>query len=142
MMDRLFIDSDVILDLIQEREHYPEALRLFTLLEENKAQGYVSPLAFANLFYILRKQESNQFAIAVLARIKALLQVLTINEKIVALALSSGFKDFEDAIQYYSALEEKLDYLITRNKKDYIKTGIIICTAGEYLALRRAGSDK
>jgi predicted nucleic acid-binding protein len=136
MTDKVFIDSDIILDLIQERENYSDAVRLFSLIEENKVAGYVSPLIFANLFYILRKQESNKFALQILTRLKALLRVLTINEKIVELALSSGFKDFEDAVQFYSALEANLEYLITRNKEDYKKTGIIICNAREYLALR------
>jgi predicted nucleic acid-binding protein len=140
-MDKVFIDSDIILDLIQERDHYSDAMPLFTLIEENKAKGYVSPLIFANLFYILRKQESSAFASHVLTRLKALLHVLTINEKIIEMALSSGFKDFEDAIQYYSALEENLEYLITRNKADYKKSGIIICTAGEYLAIRSSRDE-
>jgi predicted nucleic acid-binding protein len=136
MTDKVFIDSDIILDLIQERENYSDAVRLFSLIEENKVAGYVSPLIFANLFYILRKQDSNKFALQVLTRLKALLHILTINEKIIELALSSGFKDFEDALQFYSALEANLEYLITRNKADYKKTGIIICNAREYLALR------
>jgi predicted nucleic acid-binding protein len=142
MTDKLFIDSDIILDLIQERENYSDAVRLFSLIEENKVAGYVSPLIFANLFYILRKQESNKFAIQVLTRLKALLRILTINEKTIELALSSGFKDFEDAIQFYSALEANLEYLITRNKEDYKKTGIIICNAREYLALRSSLSTR
>ena len=135
-MDKIFVDSDIILDLIQERENYFDALQLFTLIEENKVKGYASPLIFANLFYILRKQESNKFALQVLIRLKALLHVLTVNEKIIELALSSGFKDFEDAVQYYSAMEANIDYLITRNKEDYNKSGIIICNAKEYLAIR------
>jgi predicted nucleic acid-binding protein len=138
-MDKTFIDSDIILDLIKKREpFYHEAVSLFTLIEENKVKGFVSPLIFANLFYIVRKLESSKFAIQVLTRLKAILHVLTINDKIVKLALSSGFKDFEDAIQYYSALESNLEYIITRNKKDYIESGLIICTAKEYLAIRRA----
>lgn len=141
MMDKIFIDSDILLDLIQERENYPEAVQLFTLVEENKVRGYVSPLIFANLFYILRKQESNKFALQVLSRLKALFHILTINEKIIELALLSGFKDFEDAIQYYSALEENIGYLITRNKKDYKKSGIIICNAIEYLAIRSSNPE-
>jgi predicted nucleic acid-binding protein len=140
-MDKIFIDSDIILDLIQERENYSDALQLFTLIEENKIKGFVSPLIFANLFYILRKQESSKFALQVLIRLKALLHILTIGDKIIELALSSGFKDFEDAIQYYSALEENLEYLITRNKEDYKKTGIIICNAKEYLAIRSSNLD-
>jgi hypothetical protein len=45
-MDKVFIDSDIILDLIQERDHYSDAMPLFTLIEENKAKGYVSVLYF------------------------------------------------------------------------------------------------
>ena len=138
-MDKIFIDSDIILDLIQKREpFYKEAVSVFTLIEENKVRGFVSPLIFANLFYILRKIESSKFAIQVLTRLKAILPVLTIDEKIVELALSSGFKDFEDAIQYYSALESNVEYILTRNKKDYLESGLIICTAKEYLAIRKA----
>jgi len=140
-MDRIFVDSDIILDLIQERENHKDAKQLFTLIEENKVKGFVSPLIFANLFYILRKQQTNKFAMQVLARLKALLHILTINEKIIELALSSGFKDFEDAIQYYSALEENLEYLITRNKDDYRHSGIIICNAKEYLAIRTSNAE-
>ena len=84
----------------------------------------------------MRKGYSKQFAVQVLTRLKALVRILSINEKTIELALSSGFKDFEDAIQYYSALEAKLKYLITRNKADYKKSGIIICTAKEYLSIR------
>jgi predicted nucleic acid-binding protein len=135
-MDRIFVDSDIILDLIQERENFSDAAKLFTLIERNKVKAYVSPLIFANLFYFLRKQESNKFALQVLIRLKALLHILTIDEKIIELALSSGFKDFEDAVQYYSALEENLGYLITRNKEDYKKSGMIICNAKEYLAIK------
>jgi predicted nucleic acid-binding protein len=135
-MDRIFVDSDIILDLIQERENYSDAVELFTLIEENKVKAYASPLIFANLFYILRKQESSKFALQILIRLKALLHILTIDEKIIELALSSGFKDFEDAVQYYSAFEQNIDYLITRNKEDYKKSGIIICNAKEYLAIR------
>lgn len=135
-MDKIFIDSDIILDLIQERENYSDALELFTLIEENKVKAYVSPLIFANLFYILRKQESSKFALQVLTRLKALLHILTIGNKIIELSLSSGFRDFEDAIQYYSALEENIGYLITRNKADYKKSGIVICNAKEYLSIR------
>jgi predicted nucleic acid-binding protein len=136
-MDRIFIDTDIILDLIQKRTpFYNDAVRLFSLIEEKQIAGHVSPLIFANLYYILRKANSKMFAIQTLVRLKALVSVLTIDEKIIELALSSGFKDFEDAIQYYAALGANLKYLITRNKADYRESGIIVCTAREYLSIR------
>lgn len=136
-MDSIFIDTDIILDLIQKREpYYNDAIRLFSLVEEKQVVGYVSPLIFANLYYILRKTDSKLFAIQTLVRLKALVRVITLDEKIIELALSSGFKDFEDAIQYYAALRVKLKYLITRNKADYKEPGIIVCTAREFLSIR------
>jgi predicted nucleic acid-binding protein len=136
-MDRIFIDTDIILDLIQKRTpFYNDSVRLFSLIEEKHIAGHVSPLIFANLYYILRKADSKMFAIQMLVRLKALVSVLTIDEKIIELALSSGFKDFEDAIQYYAALGANLKYLITRNKADYRELGIIVCTAREYLSIR------
>jgi len=136
-MDKIFIDTDIILDLIQQREpFYGDAVRLFSLIEEKKIVGYVSPLIFANLYYILRKADSKTFAVQTLMRLKAIVRVLAIDEKIIELALSSGFRDFEDAIQYYAALGAKLKYLITRNKADYKESGIIVCTAREYLTIR------
>jgi len=131
------------LDLILEREpFYMDAVELFTLIEGNKVKAHVSPLIFANLYYILKKIESRNFASDVLFKLKALVHILTIDDKIIELALSSGFKDFEDAIQYYSALEADLEYLITRNKNDYKESGLVICTAKEYLAMRNSGSFK
>jgi predicted nucleic acid-binding protein len=136
-MDRIFIDTDIILDLIQKRTpFYNDAVRLFSLIEGKQIAGHVSPLIFANLYYILRKADSKMFAIQTLVRLKALVSVLTIDEKIIELALSSGFKDFEDAIQYYAALGANLKYLITRNKADYRESGVIVCTAREYLSIR------
>lgn len=138
-MDKLFVDSDIILDLIQKREpHFQHAVELFALFEENKIKGHVSPLIFSNLFYILRKVKSSGFAIDVLSRLKSLVTVLPIDSKIIEMALSSGFNDFEDAVQYYTALEADLEYLVTRNKGDYKETGLVICTAREYLAQRAA----
>ena len=78
-MDSIFIDTDIILDLIQKREpYYNDAIRLFSLVEEKQVVGYVSPLIFANLYYILRKTDSKLFAIQTLVRLKALVRVITL----------------------------------------------------------------
>ena len=137
-MDRIFFDSDIILDLILGREpFFGNATDIFTLVEENNLRGYTSPLIFSNLFYILRKYKSAKIARQLLVRLKALLHLVPVDERIIDLALHSEFRDFEDAIQYYAALESGIDYLITRNKKDYRETGCIICTPKEFLAMRK-----
>lgn len=135
-MEKVFIDSDIILDLLQERApFFKDSIKIFTLIEKGVIRGYVSPLIFSNLFYILRKFKNSRFAISSLFRLKLLVKILTINEKIVDLALSSSFPDFEDAIQYYTALENNIPNLITRNKKDYKESDVIICNPKEFLTI-------
>ncbi len=134
MNKRVFIDSDVILDLLQERPpFFNDSIEIFNLIETGKIEGFVSPLIFSNLFYILKKYKNEKFAFSSLLRLKLLLKVLPINEKTIDLALSSDFKDFEDAVQYYCALENKIPYIITRNVKDYKEKDLIILKPNEFL---------
>ena len=134
MTDRIFVDSDVILDLIARREpFYPAAAALFSQAETRRLTICSSSLIFANLFYILRKQTSSATAVTALQKLRLLVTILPVNEKIIDLALASAFTDFEDAIQYYTAVEQGVSVLITRNTKDYRKPAITICTPQEFL---------
>lgn len=135
-MKRVFVDSDIVLDLLAQRQpYYPFAAQFFSLAEKGKITACISPLIFANLHYILRKQSSKEEAIKNLKKLRVLVTVLPINEKIIDLALASDFRDFEDAIQYYTAVENELEALITRNKRDYKETQIAVWTAEEFLAM-------
>ena len=136
MIKKVYIDTDIILDLIQERKpYYHHSAKLFSIIDQKKINGFVSPLIFANLYYIIRKERSSVIAVDSLLRLKMLLKILPVNERIIELALSSNFKDFEDAIQYYTAIENKIDYLVTRNKRDYKVDDIIVCNAKELIDL-------
>jgi len=137
---KIYLDSDIILDLLAERDpFYPFSAELFTLVEEAKITAFVSPLIFSNLYYLLRKLKSKDIARKSLQKLRLLVRILPIDEKIVELALLSEFDDFEDAIQYYTAKKNGIHYLITRNIKDYKKTDITVCTAEEYLKIWRRG---
>ncbi|MCP4146734.1 MAG: PIN domain-containing protein, partial [bacterium] len=98
-------------------------------------KAYISPLIFSNLHYILRKLSNKEKALRHLRKLKLLVKIVPITERIIEFALSSEFNDFEDAILYYAAKEKGLDYLITRSKKNYKKGIITILTAEEYLEL-------
>lgn len=139
MKQKVYVDCDIILDLLTERPpFYHPAAQLFTLIEKEKIQGFVSPLVFANLFYILRKLKSNQEARKILSKLKLIVTVLPIDEKIVELALNSEFNDFEDALQYYTAVENEIEIILSRNKKDYRSSQITIYTADEYLKILKS----
>lgn len=135
-MKKIFIDSDIILDLFGKRmPFYKDAAELFLLIEKGNIEAFISPIIITNLHYILRKLKNKEQAIKNLQKLKLLVKILPVDERIVELALASEFKDFEDAIQYYVDKENGINCLLTRNKKDYKKGDITIMTAEEYLKL-------
>ncbi len=138
-MKKLFIDADIILDLLASREPFYEySAEIFSLADTGKIKAYTSPVIIANLHYILAKLTGKKEAIKHIQKLLTLLQVLPVDEKIITLALSSNFRDFEDAIQYYTALENNINYLITRNVKDYRRAKISVMTAVDFLTIYQA----
>ena len=133
-MNKVFIDSDVILDLLAQREpHYSSAARLFSLIDRQEIAAYTSSLVFANLHYLLKKLASNAFALKSLRKLKTLINILPTDEKVIEQSLNSEFSDFEDAIQYFTAVNNGVSFIITRNKSDYKKSKINVLTAEEFL---------
>jgi predicted nucleic acid-binding protein len=134
-MTDLFVDTDVIIDfLIDRKPHSRETAVIFTLAEQKKLKCFASSLTFGNLYYVLRKFESHNKVISKLESLSKILGILKVDEQTIKDALTSGFHDFEDSIQYFSALEsKKIDVIITSNTKDYKKSDIPVLTPGEYL---------
>ena len=140
---KIFVDSDIILDLIAQREpFYNYAAKLFTLIDQGKIKAHTSPLIFANLHYILRKHKSNSFALQSLRKLKTLLNILPIDSKVIEQALNSEFRDFEDAIQYFTAVNNGIKVILTRNKTDYSKSKITVSTAEEFIKAWQIKSQK
>ena len=136
-MTKIFIDTDVCLDLLAKREpHYLHAAILFTLADKGELQLFVSALCFSNLNYLLSRQYSLTEARRILSKFKVLVQVLPVDDKVIELALHSKFKDFEDAIQYFTAIESGITFLLTRNIKDYKKAEIFVQTPELYIQTR------
>ena len=137
-MEALFVDSDIILDLLARR--YPfhkSADELFTYADAGKITCNISSLCFSNVHYVLTKGVGKSSSRKILTRFKALVNVLSVNDKIIDLALASDFTDLEDAIQYYTAIERQCELLLTRNLKDYRESQIPVMTAESYLQIHR-----
>ena len=134
-MTDLFIDADIIIDfLIDRKPHSREAAIIFTLIEQKKIKGYASSLTFSNLYYVLRKIESHNKVKSKLESLSQIVGILKVEERTIKEALASDFPDFEDSVQYFSALDsKKIDVIITRNTRDYKKSDIPIMTPGDYL---------
>ncbi len=133
-MDRILVDTNIVIDLLAKREEFlPEAQVLFTLADRKEIKLYVSSLTFANTNYILSQNLKLSDARKILRQFKVLIEVLPLDDKIIELSLDSDFSDFEDAIQYYTAIENGLKIIITRNLKDFKKSTIPVLTAKDYL---------
>ncbi|WP_139959601.1 type II toxin-antitoxin system VapC family toxin [Flavicella sediminum] len=135
-MIRLLIDTNIVIDLLAKREEfYTEAATLFSLADKNLITLTVSSLTFANTNYILSKLKTEKEARTILRRFKVLVQTLALDDKVTELALNDdNFPDFEDGLQYYSAIENEIDIIITRNQKDFKNSRIPVMSAKEYLA--------
>lgn len=134
-MKKLFLDTNIMIDLLSERQpFYAEAARIFSLADKKEIELSVSALSFATTNYILLQSKKSDEAKQILRKLKLIVKVLGLDDKVVELALNdSDFKDFEDGLQYYTALEHGLDAIITRNLKDFKKSRIPVMTADQYL---------
>lgn len=137
-MDKILVDTNIVLDLLAERKEFiVEAQQLFTLSDKNEVELYVSSLTFANTYYILSQKMKLNDARKILRKFKVLVRVLPMDDKIIDLSLESGFKDFEDAIQYHTAIENEINIIITRNLKDFKTSKVPVLTAKNYIETRK-----
>ena len=137
-MDRVLVDTNIVLDLLARRQEFIlEAQELFTLSDKKELKLYVSSLTFANTYYILSQQMKLGNARKILRKFKVLVEVLPMDDKIIDLSLESDFKDFEDAIQYHTAIENEVNIIITRNLKDFKTAKIPVLTAKDYIEMRK-----
>ena len=133
-MRNIFLDTNIALDLLAHRlPFYTEAAKLFSLADKKKIKLSISALCLADSNYILSKQHPEMEVRKILRRFKVLVNVLPLDDKISELALNSDFRDFEDAIQYFTAIENDQDLIITRNQPDFKESRIPIMSAGEFI---------
>ena len=130
------IDTNIVIDLLAERrEFYNEAVELFSRADRLELTLTISSLSFPHTNYVLTKMKTAKEAREILRKFKVLVVIIELNDKTIELALSDGnFSDFKDGLQYYSALENGVDVILTRNKRDFKHSELPVMTAKEYLA--------
>ncbi len=133
-MNKYFVDTDVIIDLLANRQpHFHFSAVLFTLAEMNKFELFTTPTVIVNTFYLLRKQLGNEAAKNALRKLRLVIHVIDSSEKVIDQALNSSFSDFEDAVQYYTALNSNISAILTRNIKDYKNSNLLVQTPEIFL---------
>jgi predicted nucleic acid-binding protein len=143
MIEKIFIDADIILDVLAGRDEFVEAAaELFELSHLNEIELFTTAVVLANVFYMLRKTSGIEKAKKNLQKLRLIIHVLPVNEKAVDLSLNSQFNDFEDGLQYFTAKENNISKLITRNIKHYKVDDMIVETAEEYIESKKENKEK
>jgi predicted nucleic acid-binding protein len=134
-MMRAYVDTNILVDLVLSRQEFlPDAQRVFALGYAGEAQLIVSALSFINTVYLGRKYKYPLDEVyAKLRMIADFVDVADLRGGNVIDMLSSGWKDYEDATQYRSAIDEQADCIVTRNKKDFKAAQIDVYEPQQFL---------
>ncbi len=134
-MDHILIDTDVILDFFFDRKPFSnDASEMLSLCEKGLLKGFVTPVIISNIYYLLRKTAKHEKVIYSLKMLMNIIDISVIDKDTILKALNSEFKDFEDALQNFSAQKEsEIKVIITRNTKDFKSSNLAIMTPEVYL---------
>ncbi len=138
MVYNLFIDSDVVIDFFTDREpHVNPASELFELNEQSSVKLFLSAVSINNIYYIVRKFLGHKKTIEVIETLTEMTEIVGTTKTEIVQALKNDFSDYEDSVQYSSALTIKnVDAIITRNIKDYRNSSIAVMTPLNFLKMK------
>jgi len=138
-MKDIVIDTDVLMDFFLNREPFADAAaKVMSLCESGVINGYITPVIYSNLYYLLRRFSDRETVIGKLRQLFFITQVLVIDKQVILSALNSdSVTDFEDALQNYAIERSKnVRIIVTRNVKDFRKSNISALTPEDFLKLR------
>ncbi|HQQ94760.1 MAG TPA: PIN domain-containing protein [Bacteroidia bacterium] len=142
-MKSLFLDTNVLIDFFADRKPYStEAASLFNLAVRKELLIYISAVSYNNMYYIFRQSSSHADTLKILNKLCEWTEVVEVKKETILRSLKSEFKDFEDAIQYYCARSiPKMDFIVTRNTKDFKLSSLPVLTPKEAVSLLESASD-
>ena len=132
---KLLIDTNIVLDVLLKREpFYQDAVKVMNMAQYDDVQEYISASAVTDIYYIAYRQiKDRTLVLELIKRLLMVVSVAAVSEREIRNALKTGWKDFEDAVQYSIAFLNEMDGLITRNSKDYELADINICSPEQVL---------
>lgn len=117
---KVLLDTNIIIDFALERQpFYSESEQVFALAQQRRLEAYVSASTFGDLYYIIRKDKGRDWTRLFLNRLATFCEIAAVDRSVIAMALSTNFRDFEDAIQYSTTIVNELDAIVTRNPQDF-----------------------
>ena len=134
-MMTVFVDTNILIDLLCERESFVQSARmLFAYGYSGRLTLVLSSLSLVNAVYIARKYGYVDVRER-LDDITEFVEVVDLRKEVAKRALTCEWKDYEDAVQYMSAIKENADCIVTRNKKDFWKSVIPVYMTEELMSL-------
>ena len=136
-MIKVFLDTNILIDYLAQRTNfYQNAARVVSICGNSGFKLLVSSLSFATASYILseRNKLSSETIKKLFNNFIVTAEITLVDSLIIRKSISSKFEDFEDAMQYYSAIHENADFIITRNKADFIESTIPVYEPEEFIA--------
>ena len=133
---KVLVDTNIVLDVLLKRTpFYMDSFSVFQLSDSRSINGVLAAISMTNVFYMLRKTGKNSAEVYQdMDDISGVFAVAPVTETTVSSALALRWKDFEDAIQFITAKESKVQFIITRNKADYKASDIPCMTPTEFIA--------
>jgi len=136
MNNKIFIDSDIILDFLLDRKPFSDdAEVLFNHFEKNKLTAYSTSVVFSNVFYILNDINKKKDAVKTLNSLNRIIKILPTTNNAMIKAFTCKLRDFEDSIQYETCKENNVDIILTRNSRDFKRGDIKVLTASEFILI-------
>ncbi|SIT03507.1 Predicted nucleic acid-binding protein, contains PIN domain [Kaistella chaponensis] len=133
-MQKIFLDTNIVIDFLGERANfYQPAAKILTLADQKKIEIYTSTTSISNTYYLLSRFENTKIALEKIRKFKVLCSISMMDDEVIEKAINSNFKDFEDAMQYFSALASNCDLIVTRNEKDFKNALIPVLNGESYL---------
>lgn len=132
---KVFLDTNVVLDVIARREPFAiPAARIWALAETRRIEGLVSALSFSTIYYITRRVRSRGDASAAVRLMRDIFTVITCDAAVISRAIDADLHDFEDAIQHFSAVAAGADCVVTRNTDHFPDSGAPVLSPEAFLA--------
>lgn len=133
---KLLIDTNVILDMILKRNDYEISMELFRKAKETGTGVYITASSVTDIFYIIRKETHNTSqTYVIMDNIFRLVVVLSVTEQDIREAFEQKWKDFEDCVQYITGKNNRMDYIVTVNQKDYEDAQLPVMTPAAWIAM-------
>lgn len=137
---KVLVDTNVLLDVLCERaEFYDDSAAIWTMAEQGRLTAFIAAVSVTNIYYIVRRLGDHRKAMKAVVQLRDIFTPAACDAHVLNQAIDARISDFEDAVQYFTAIHAGADMIITRNVKHFPKGSIPAVTPKEFQASLQDG---